>query len=188
MSVTNVTLLMGFGFHINYRHAKFTDTDNPDDDLILVYQNTTPGNNLLPTRVITRSGQFTSFQSYLGIHCSWCSNIIRPRGETMYHRTSKETQCVEIRCEECHLIINRAFEYFTDKHPLLGELSADDYLLNTAREAEIKTQCRVLKKHLAYRCWLIQFIVPRDLYRQMIALYIGVACKENRIVWEDLAN
>lgn len=90
-------------------------------------------------------------------------------------------------CAECQLIINRMFEYWQNRHPLLLTLSGNDYLKSDRREAIIAAKCEETRKKLYNEIFALSQLFPKDLCQEIINNRLKIIYSEYRLSAEDLS-
>lgn len=70
------------------------------------------------------------------------------------------------------------FEYFRDKHPLLGNLSKLDYLDPKKRREEIAAQILIIREQSFQKCFLMKTILPADALFEIGIMYLALINKD----------
>lgn len=89
-------------------------------------------------------------------------------------------------CPECQLVINRMFEYWENRHPLLKGLSPNDYLKTELREPIITAKCKELRERLCVEIFMLRELLPKELCQEIIDKRFKIIGAEYRLSAEAL--
>lgn len=144
---------------------------------------------------VTRFGMSEMFEQVHIHRCDDLNSLLSRSTRRCYLCGCIDTECglyntqpaLAQYCRDCKVIGNRMFEYFENKHPLLEKLTKIEYLNTNKRDDEIKVQCNILKKQIAYCNWLIQFAgnLHYDVTRLIVKNHFDIICSEKRVGTKD---
>lgn len=121
--------------------------------------------------------------------CTWCEGrvVYRYKWTVCPAFDGGESSLVN-RCDNCQSIINRMYEYWENRHPLLKDLSPNDYLKTEIREPIIAAKCEELCKKLYIEIFALSELIPKDIRREIINNRFKIIHTEFQLSAEDLCK
>lgn len=132
-------------------------------------------------------GEFTEygqdFVAKFDYDCAWCRSPDVIYGSV---RDGYGFTYMTVRCNACQTIIDRMFEYWENRHPLLKDLSPNDYLKTDCREPLITAKCNELRNQLCTEIFALRNFLHKDLCSEIINIQLEIIYKEFRITADEL--
>lgn len=123
-----------------------------------------------------------------GMHgrCGWCES--RSSVCSFKCPCSPCKDVIEQCCEKCHIVVARMFEFYRDPHPILKNLSPNDYLKTDQREQIIGAVCKTLRPQIYTSLYVLRTVLPNDLCRIILNIQLEIIRKKYRISASELIS